>query len=165
MGLVDLYAFSGSGNRFVGQFSLMGQINGGAPELFGWERWTLGWVADSQVSCLTTGSSTTDLTPIATAGGVKIAVAKLSSSRAVVVESRRRLGYDTGLSKEGVIVYVVDTSVRSGEGVLRILPINDSDQSKMSVALSAGESLTFENVQVRVVSSGAGGDRVTIRIG
>jgi hypothetical protein len=105
------------------------------------------------------------LTPIATAGGVKIAVAKLSSSRAVVVESRRRLGYDTGLSKEGVIVYVVDTSVRSGEGVLRILPINDSDQTKMSVALGAGESLTFENVQIRVVSSGAGGDRVTIRIG
>jgi len=165
MGLVDLYAFSGSGNRFVGQFSLMGQINGGAPELFGWERWSLGWVADSQVSCLTTGSSTTDLTPIATAGGIKIAVAKLSSSRAVVVESRRRLGYDTGLSKEGAIVYVVDTLVRSGEGVLRVLPLNDSDQTKMSVALGAGESLTFENVQVRVVSSGAGGDRITLRIG
>jgi hypothetical protein len=48
---------------------------------------------------------------------------------------------------------------------LRILPINDSDQSKMSVALGAGESLTVENVPVRVGSAGAGGDRGTIRIG
>jgi hypothetical protein len=55
--------------------------------------------------------------------------------------------------------------VRSGEGVLRVLPLNDSDQTKMSVALGAGESLTFENVQVKVVSSGAGGDRITLRIG
>ena len=165
MGLVDLYAFSGAANRFVGQFSLMGLINGGAPELFGWERWSLGWLSDSEVTCLTSGSTTVDLEPIARAGGTKIAVAKLSSSRALVVESRRRIGYDSGLAKEGVVAYVVDTSVRSGEGVIRVLPINDSDVTKMSVALGAGESLTYEGLQVSVVSSGSSSDRVNIRFG
>ena len=165
MGLVDLYAFSGATHRFVGQFSLMGLISGGAPELFGWERWSLGWLTDSQVICLTSGSATVGIEPIARIGGTKIAVAKLSSSRALVVESRRRIGYDSGLTKEGVVAYVVDTSVRSGEGVIRVLPINDSDVTKMSVALGAGESLTFEGVRVSVVLSGPNGDRVDIRIG
>ncbi|MFM2113410.1 MAG: hypothetical protein RL643_368 [Actinomycetota bacterium] len=164
MGLVDLYAFGGATNRFVGHFSLMGLINGGAPELFGWERWSLGWLSDSEVACLTSGSATVDLEPIARTGGTKIAVVKLSSSRALVVESRRRLGYDTGLTKEGVVAYVVDTSVRSGEGVIRVLPINDADVTKMSVALGAGESLTYEGAQISVTSSGPSGDRITIRV-
>jgi M6 family metalloprotease-like protein len=165
MGLVDLYAFSGEAHRFVGHFSLMGLINGGAPELFGWERWSLGWLSDSEVVCLNSGSATVDLEPISRAGGTKIAVAKLDSNRVLVVESRRRTGYDTGLSKEGVVAYVVNTAVGSGEGVIRVLPINDSDVTKMSVALGAGQSLNYENISVSVSSSGPNGDRVTIRFG
>ena len=164
MGLVDLYAFSGAANRFVGHFSLMGLISGGAPEFFGWERWSLGWLSDSEIACLTSGSATINLEPIARTGGTKIAVVKLGPSRALVVESRRRTGYDTGLTKEGVVAYVVDTSVRSGEGVIRVLPINDADVTKMSVALGAGESLTYEGARVSVSYSGPSHDQVIIRV-
>jgi len=164
MGLVDLYAFSGAANRFVGHFSLMGLISGGAPEFFGWERWSLGWLSDSEVACLTSGSATINLEPIARTGGTKIAVVKLGPSRALVVESRRRTGYDTGLTKEGIVAYIVDTSVRSGEGVIRVLPINDADVTKMSVALGAGESLTYEGARVSVSYSGPSHDQVIIRV-
>ena len=168
LGLVDLYAFRGSTHRFVGYFSLMGWIspNGeGAPELFGWERWSLGWLADTQVACLKSGTATVDLEPIERSGGTKILVVPLGSQRALVVEARRRIGYDTGLQKEGALVYVVDTSFQSGEGTIRVLPINDADTVKMNAPLSAGDSFEFEGVRIRIESTLSTGDRVTVSYG
>jgi M6 family metalloprotease-like protein len=168
LGLVDLYAFRGSTHRFVGYFSLMGWIspNGeGAPELFGWERWSLGWLDDSQVACLTRGSATVELEPIEQKGGMKILVVPVSTNRAVVVEARRRIGYDTGLLKEGALLYVVDTSIQTGEGPIRVLPINEADTYKMNVPLSVGASFEYEGVRIRVDSSNQAGDRVTVSYG
>jgi M6 family metalloprotease-like protein len=55
MGLPDLYAFSGNGPLlgFTGGWSLMGNINGVGREYFGWERWLMGWLSNSQVVCVT----------------------------------------------------------------------------------------------------------------
>ncbi len=55
MGLPDLYAINGSGPLlgFTGEWSLMGNINAANREYFGWERWLLGWLSDSQVTCVT----------------------------------------------------------------------------------------------------------------
>lgn len=173
MGLVDLYAYSAlpypsSIHRFVGWFSLMGWIspNGeGAPELFGWERWSLGWLDDLQVACLKRESATVDLDPIERPGGIKIFVMPLGENRAVIVESRRKLGYDLGLAQEGALVYLVDTSKRSGEGVVRVLPIDDGDTTKMTATLLPGETLEFEGIRIRVESKSSAGDRVTVSYG
>jgi len=164
LGLVDLYAFDGAQHRFVGGFSLMGNIEGGAPEYFAWERWTLGWVTDAEVACLESGSATVTLDPIERAGGTKMIVARLGASRAVVVESRRRLGYDTALTREGALVYLVDTSAASGRGPIRVQPENDADLVKSSALLRAGDSIVVAGVRISVVASGLSGDRVTMRI-
>ncbi|MBX9767791.1 MAG: hypothetical protein K2X47_11015, partial [Bdellovibrionales bacterium] len=61
LGLVDLYASSPASSNFydmlpyTGGFSLMGISSISAmfaPSLTAWERWVLGWVSDSQVSCV-----------------------------------------------------------------------------------------------------------------
>src|SRR5690606_12284097 len=58
LGLPDLYAYPGSAAAeadqfaFTGEFSLMGNIFGQAPELTAIERWMLGWLEDEQVLCL-----------------------------------------------------------------------------------------------------------------
>jgi M6 family metalloprotease-like protein len=165
LGLVDLYAFDGEQHRFTGGFSLMGEVDGAAPEYFAWERWTLGWLTNAEVACIESGSATVTLDPIERAGGTKMLVARLGPSRAVVVESRRRLGYDTALAREGALVYLVDTSVASGKGPIRVQPENDADLVKSSALLRTGDSIIVAGVRISVVASGSSGDRVTMRTG
>ncbi len=163
MGLPDLYAFSGSAHRFVGGFSLMGLISGHSREFFGWERWMLGWLDDAQVFCAGTGTSEVVLTPVERATGTKIAVVPTGPNAAIVAESRRAEGYDTnGQLSPGVLVYFIDTSIRSGSGPLKVLPINDADANKNSVALLPGASITLGSVTVTLVSQDASGDRVRV---
>jgi M6 family metalloprotease-like protein len=163
LGLPDLYAYSGASHRFVGGFSLMGLISGHSRELFGWERWLLGWIDDAQVSCAAVGTNEFLITPVERTGGAKIVVVPTGATTAVVVESRRAEGYDTnGSFTPGVLVYFIDTSIASGAGVLKVLPINDGDTNKGSVTVQPGGSLTFSGVTVTVVSRDANGDRVRI---
>jgi hypothetical protein len=162
MGLPDLYAYSGSGDQFVGGWSLMGKINGHAPEFFAWERWLLNWLDDNQVVCLSTGSITATLNAVPIVGGQKMIVTPISETRAVVVEVRRRVGYDLTIPKEGPLVYLVDTRLTGGNGVIKVLPINDSDTEKKSAPLSVGETLTFEGVSVRYLSRTSFGDEITV---
>ena len=162
MGLVDLYAYNGSAHRFVGGWSLMGLISGHAPEYFAWERWLLNWLDDNQVVCLPSGSITATLNAVPVAGGQKMIVTPISETRAVVVEVRRRVGYDLSLSEEGPLVYVVDTSLHNGDGVIKVLPLNDLDVLKATAPLSIGETLNFEGVSVRYNSSTKYGDEITV---
>jgi M6 family metalloprotease-like protein len=154
MGLPDLYAFqSDTANyvdqhRFVGDFGLMGFINGKAPEYFAFERWQLGWLDDTQIVCLPSGGETVTLTAIELVGGRKAVIVPLSRNRAIVVECRRRLGYDANLVKVGALVYVVDTSVRSGEGPLVIQPVLANDPYRDRSPLGTGELITVEGVQI-----------------
>jgi len=163
MGLVDLYAYSGSGHRFVGGFSLMGLISGHAREFFAWERWVLGWIDDAQVSCAQPGTSEVVVSPVERSGGVKMVVVPTGTTSAIVIESRRAEGYDTnGAFSPGVLAYLIDTAVPSGNGVLRVLPINDADASKASAPLQPGQSLSSGGVTVTFVSQDASGDRVRV---
>ena len=130
LGLPDLYDGSverdSEGNvpyeevaKFVGAFGIMGGITDWltANEMFAWSRWQLGWLRDTQVACITSFPTSVQLTPLAIPGGIKAVVVPLTETAALVVESRQRLGYyDLRLRKEGVLVYRVDTSRRTGEG-------------------------------------------------
>ena len=78
-------------------------------------------------------------------------VVPLTETTALVVESRRKLGYDFRLSKEGALVYKVDTSVLSGEGPIVVDSL--SEPADASVLLGPGEvwnsdgySVTFKEV-------------------
>ena len=166
LGLPDLYAFSGQQFGYTGGWSIMGNINAAAREFFGWERWLLGWLTDSQIVCVTANKGTTyaSLSPIETVNNknpTKLVVITLSNRRAVVVESRRTLGYDT-LAKQGILVYLVDTSVRTGSGPIQVLPINTSDNTKSMAALSVGQSLIYESVSVYYTLNETDSDRVKI---
>ena len=165
LGLPDLYAFSGQQFGYTGGWSIMGNINAAAREFFGWERWLLGWLSDTQIVCVTAkGTTFASLSPIETISSKKpskIVVITLSDRRAVVVESRRSLGYDT-LAKQGILVYLVDTSLRTGSGPIQVLPINTNDNTKSMAALSVGQSLTFESVSVYYTLNEIDSDQVKI---
>jgi len=162
LGLPDLYAFTAPAHRFAGEFSLMGLISGAAPEYFAWERWLLGWLDDDQVVCAKPGTTTVTLTPVETDGGRKMVVVPLNANSAVVAEYRRAAGFDTALPLSGPVVYLVDTSIATGFGPLRVLPADDTDVRKLSRVLAAGQTVTHAGVSVRYVSGDA--DAVTLEV-
>jgi len=90
-----------------------------------WETFLLGWLKDSQVYCapLTLGQEVTVLLdPLELPShGIRTAIVPLNEHKALVVETRRAVGYSDGWDPDdnGSFVYLVDVSKdndRSGEG-------------------------------------------------
>ena len=172
LGLVDLYASTQSNSanpydnfRYTGEFSYMGlsSYKSNAPSLFAFERWNLGWINDSQIKCLKDAKSTELISPVQTSGGLKAVVIPISRTKAVVVESRRAIGIDKKIAKSGALVYVVDSSIQSGQGPVKVFPSDVSNDPRYLKAPRAlGESVTTEGVTIRVIKSDRSGDTVEI---
>lgn len=169
LGLVDLYYGAGSTAAqilgFVGGFSYMGyNAFTYSPGLTAWERWLLGWLDDTQITCANPlqGDISTLLTPIGSNGGMKAVMVPISSTKVVVVESRRRSGLDVNLTKEGALVYVVDSSIATSQGPIRVYPQVANDTYFLQSPRAAGESVTVEGITVKVMSSTASGDTVRV---
>jgi M6 family metalloprotease-like protein len=162
LGLPDLYSYTAPYLNFVGEFGLMGTQGGKSPEPYGWERWILGWINDNQVVCQgNAGNGAVTLTPIESVGGVKILTIPIDNKSTIVVESRRRLGYDKDLVKEGPLVYLVDASISSGNGPLKVLPINEADLTKYQATMSVGQTITYQGISITYTAKTANGDVVT----
>ena len=172
LGLVDLYAFTQSnpanrydGLRYTGEFSYMGfsSYESNAPSLFAFERWNLGWINDSQIKCLKDAKSTELISPVQTSSGVKAVVIPISRTKAVVIESRRAIGIDKNIAKSGALVYVVDSSIQSGQGPVKVFPSDvSSDPRYLKAPRALGESVTTEGITVKVTKSDDSGDTVEI---
>ena len=136
-GLADLYAVPNNSEMIdsfkgdtSGPWDLMGTLSSPGNEMSFWSRWLLGWLKDSQVNCITDASSasTTSLSPI----GINDAQAKgivipLSRYTALLIESRRSVGYDSRLlaDETGLLVYKLDTRISSGAGPIKIIAKNN----------------------------------------
>lgn len=170
MSLPDLYAYEydtsnyEDQHRFVGGFSLMGYIDGNAPELFAFERWQLGWLDDNQIYCHQTGDAIVTLSAIETAGGTKAVMVPITDAKAIVVESRRALGYDQNIVKAGALVYLVNTSVSSGQGPILVYPALENDPHRDQSPLAAGESVTVEGVTITVLDATEEGDTMQVTV-
>lgn len=112
-----------------------------AREMLAWSRWQLGWLHPGQVRCLTgleTGKTVTvALQPVASPGfGTAMVGIPLSDTEIVIIESRRRIGFDLGheyryedgatttlptLADGGVLVYIVNTARSVGQMPIRVL--------------------------------------------
>ena len=172
MGLVDLYASTASnsanrydGFRYTGEFSYMGlsSYESNSPSLLAFERWNLGWIEDSQIECMKSSQLTKLISPVQTSGGTKAVVIPISQTKAVVIESRRALGIDKALSKSGALVYVVDSSIQSGLGPVKVFPSDlVNDPRYLKAPRGIGESVTVEGITIKVTQSDSSGDTVEI---
>jgi len=79
---------------------------------------------------------------------------------AVVLESRWALGYDKNITKQGPIVYVVDTKIASGLDTIKILSINENDNRKLTAPLAIGETIIFGNITIKYSARDANGDMI-----
>jgi M6 family metalloprotease-like protein len=172
MGLVDLYSYSGQGGEFsyTGQWSIMGNIVGAGGEYFAWERWLLNWLDDSNVQCAGSGISSVSLTALeqVSLGGLddlRMATIRLNKTSAVCAEYRSAIGHDAAIPQPGVLVYLLNTALSSGEGVIRVLGSPESDPTMLTATLnSVGDSINFDSVAITLTEFSIGGNTATISI-
>lgn len=152
LGLVDLYVSSSAspelGHAYVGGFSLMGNVGGANSELFAWERWVLGWLEDSQATCLGSGTHEVALDSVARQDGKhRLAVLPLGGTRFLAVEARTRSGLDSN-GLEGVLAYIVDPSIPTGSGPIRVPTTGPGSVMK---PLVPGQTAIVEGIGVEVL--------------
>ncbi len=162
-GLPDLYHFgSDSLNRYVGTFGLMGTCDAHAPGYFAFERWILGWLDDDQIYCHEIGEAVVEIQAIEKVGGTKALIIALDNSRALVVESRRKIGFDKK-SREGALVYLVNTALPGGSGPIRVKPgVKSKYEFLQDAPMVKGETYTFENVRIEILDSNKESDKVKV---
>ncbi|MFD7336476.1 M6 family metalloprotease domain-containing protein [Streptomyces violascens] len=131
--LPDLYhrpqdGKNGDWDTYVGDWDVMGSQFGAAPDLFGWQKWKLGWLDRQEVVCVTgDGTSRLTLEPLsaspakAGAAGKRLAVARTAEDRAIVIEVRDSGGLDRASCKQGLLVYRVQSGSASGGGPVEVL--------------------------------------------
>jgi M6 family metalloprotease-like protein len=150
----------------MGFFDLM--ANPMVPELTVWHRFLLGIVNDNQIRCVTQETASFHwIRPVAEKTlGVKGVVIPLGPFEALVVESRRSLGYDTRLrySQEGALVYSLDTRIKYRQSPVKIIPPSRSVDrfSELDSALRKNESVVFRNWKISVVESGVFGEVIKV---
>ena len=147
-------------------------------EMLAWNRWQLGWLDQAQIRCVAGTEATVSLAAIADPGdGTAMAAVPLSGHEILVIESRRKVGYDAGrpfasasgarttfpgLITEGVLVYTADTRIAAGR-----LPITVAGDSRDMTAndypiLQPGQTVTVRGYKITVVSDDGHTHTVTI---
>jgi M6 family metalloprotease-like protein len=126
-GFIDLYIIK-PGNYFIAQtpgpFDVMNALSG---EFLAWQRWLQGWITDSNVSCFDFAdpTATVELKPLGKAtSGTQMTVIRLSSQKALILESRKGTSTDELGGNDGVLAYEIDLSIQSLQGPIRIIPKN-----------------------------------------
>ena len=170
LGLEDLYDMTPP-PQYDGTFweyDLMNSFRGSAPELTSWHRFLLGWLDDTQVRCIsgTTSRKTTHyLSAITDRNALpKMVAGSLSPGRTLVLESRRNRGYDK--VDDSVLVYVVDSSRRGGDGPIEAkaeLTLNKGRKPRIDrYVIPVGPSVRVEGVTIRLIASSKWGDLVEV---
>jgi len=170
LGLEDLYDMSPS-PQYDGTFweyDLMNSFRGSAPELTAWHRFLLGWLDNPQVRCVdsvTARKTTHYLAAIADQNSSPKMVAKpLSPGRTLVLESRRRRGYDN--VDDSVLVYIVDSTRRGGDGPIEAkaeLTLNRNRKPRLDrYVIPVGPTVRVEGIVIRLIASSKWGDLVEV---
>ncbi len=136
-----------------------------ADEMLAWSRWQLGWLGEDRIRCIREPAETVELSPVADPGnGVAMAAVPLSQDEVIVVESRRRIGYDkrAAWGEGAVVVYTVDAWVPSGELPIRLAGDAGRGYTRESPILAEGESVTVRGYTITVTADD--GDTHTVHI-
>lgn len=156
-------------------YDLMAIQDGPSREFSGWLRFILGWMPDEKVHCsdlATLQSVDLTLAPLSeNKPGIKMSVIRLSSNRALVIESRRINQFTCNMPTplNGVMAYIYDA--RFGHNEVFLVPVIPAgrklEQNNCQTVLvpnphlREGDKVTVEGVKVEVLQHGTY-DRIRI---
>ena len=147
-------------------------------EMLAWSRWQTGWLQEAQILCMTQPEHTVTLAPVAMPGTHLAMVAvPLNSHEVIVIESRRKLGYDNGneypgpdgshytipgLAAEGVLVYTVDSLIENGSLPIKLAGDSGNLQLDEFPVLQPGDSITIRGYTITVTDDNGHTHTVTV---
>ncbi len=166
----------GLGAQFASQYA--SHVNA-HNEMLGWSRWQLGWLSPAQVSCINRAEATVHLTPLAQPrDGTAMAAVPVAHNKIIVVESRRKIGYDTNpgyvpefisygdidpdLYSDRVLVYTVDPTLRGGRRPIKFAGDNGYGYLASYPFLKVGESVELAGYTITVTDDDGSTHTVTI---
>jgi M6 family metalloprotease-like protein len=129
-GLPDLYRYGRDSETFLMDMGAWDPMSWYLPGfgLTAWHLRKLGWLPARHVTCLERRHSqrprriTATLRPLGTGLGRQALIIPLTRTRAWVIESRQKVGLDSGICRPGVLIYRVDAARASGDSPMRALP-------------------------------------------
>jgi len=152
---------------------LMGGQDGPSRELSGWLRFFARWLPDEKVYCKESKNLTeVELTLAPLSGeepGIKLAIIPVSSSKAILIESRRvtKFSCTTPTLRNGILVYIYDATLGHGENFLipvapegRALEddscgeLNNRSGLTKDELLHEGEKVTVEGITIELIAHG-----------
>ncbi|MDX6352264.1 MAG: hypothetical protein QOF84_7054 [Streptomyces sp.] len=158
--LPDLYYRPPAGSTadwdtHVGDWDLMGNQFGLAPDPFAWHKWRLGWLGADQVHCLSrAGTSWHELSPSEMpGGGTKLVVVPTGADSVLAVEARGGQGNDALACTHGVLLYLVRSDIGSGEGPIDVLDAHPRTEACLNTSvfppladapLGLGETFSYD---------------------
>ena len=145
----------------------------------GWTRWQLDWIRSSQIACVNRPEATVELSPLAgTGNGTVVAAVPAAHNAIIVIESRRRIGYDSlsrahrnavasgrlhpDLVGDRVLVYTVDPTLRGGRRPIKFVTDNGFGYLDRYPFLTVGESVNVAGYTIRVAADDGRTHTVTI---
>lgn len=129
LGLPDLYLYETDGDwkaKTPGPFGQQAFVYESSSDSLAWNRWLNSWIPDEQVTCLDKVedvftqfmSPPNDSDP----AGSQLLLIPLNESKVLAIESLNPKGYVGVTYFNSLLVYTVDTSIKIGEGPVRIIP-------------------------------------------
>lgn len=153
----------------MGSLTLLTPYGG---DLTTWEKWIMGFMQDSQIQCVSSGTSSTHWIVPSTVKTTesKAIVVKVSDTKVVVVETLRPAGlyYKLPQQGQGALVYEIDLMKDThGMGMKLSLPLGRKVESTQyqfmaSYPLKEGESTICDGYKFTIVESGTFGDVVKV---
>jgi M6 family metalloprotease-like protein len=149
-------------------WDLMGNGGTSVPELIGWHRLVLNWLADDEVVCLSKvnkGTVEQTLKPLnSKVAGKKLLITPLSATQALAVEVRRQSTFDKLTPNEtGVLVYLVDVTKGDDQGIITIITSKKTTKDTQILgSLKPGEKVSYKGITIQVISSDKSGDTIKV---
>lgn len=159
LGLADLYMYTHRDVETLGDWSLMdhgewlGVPPGSCPaHLEAWGKMQLGWITplvvqpNGQIMFISALESKADLPK-----AVRI---QLTDDTYYLIEVRQKVGFDSCLPREGVLVTYINEGRKSGEGIVRVLDSNPQTIELNDAAFQVGDMFQDDvnHVYIRVYS-------------
>ncbi len=167
-GLPDLYSYEASekgepSSIFVGAWCIMSASR--PPRHFcAWNKIMLGWITPEAVRPSATQVFLFTIQPLEKDSGIRAVMISLKYETYYVIEVRVRTGFDRSLPDEGVLVYYVDESKKSGYGVVRVIDRNPFTKTLDDAAFNVGDKFEDDENSVYVVIARMEGLAFTVAI-
>jgi len=164
----------------MGGYEIMDNQGGPTRTMTAWVRWVQGWLNDNQVTCIDSSAVNNEyykLSQLNKIGGQNEAlVIKTSATTAIVVESRRwdaKFDVPVVNSKDGIIIYTVDSTKGHSQGPLRLVSPRDitkylsepntwPDWRTLDAVFYQGNFIVIDGIKITVEKVSSGGDIVRI---